>query len=186
MARCKCRSDICGCDIRPGAGIRMSGAGTPSSPLYVEAVPTSLAVQDTPTLDLSVTGVGDEQTPYVLSGAARVRFRDIVDLQHAPADPYPPDKVLGVDHAGRIAFVDPTTVAPGAVHTGPGLVGDGSTQSPIAPSPSGQWGQGALADYGPDTTRGMPVYVDSAGTLRAQPFPKTYRQLRALVSSLPS
>lgn len=163
----------------------MSGAGTSASPLYVEAIPTAVAVVDTPTLDLSISGVGDADSPYLLSGQARVRFRDLTDLQHPPADPYPADKVLGVDHAGRMTFVDPTTVAPGAINTGAGVTGDGSVTAPLQVNPSGQWGQGPLAGWGADTSRGAPVYVDSTGQVRAAPFPKTYRDLRAVIASLP-
>lgn len=184
MAKCRCRSDLCGCDIRQGHGINLKGSGTSASPLYIDALPTEVQVKDTPSLDLEVEGTGEQGKPFIISGSATPAFSELRDVNHT--GPYPQSKVVGVTGNGDLAFVDPTAVNPGAIHAGAGLSGDGTPGDPLVAEQSGQWGQGSLGDFGSDDTRGAPVYVDSAGQLRSQPFPKTYRQLRALVGQLPS
>lgn len=46
--RCGCASDICACQITPGAGIEISGTGSATNPYVVTAIPdvSSLTVQD--------------------------------------------------------------------------------------------------------------------------------------------
>lgn len=184
MARCKCRSDLCGCDIRPGHGIVLTGAGTSSSPLYIAALPTEVTVKDTPSLDLTVEGTGEQGKPFVISGVSTPSFAELRDVNHSGV--YPADKVVGVTSNGDLAFVDPTSVNPGAISTAAGVVGDGTVSAPIEIAQSGVWGDGPLSGWGGSDTRGSAVYVDSAGKVRTQPFPKTYRQLRSLVGQLPS
>lgn len=184
MARCRCRSDLCGCDIRAGHGITLKGAGTSSSPLYIEALPTGVTVKDTPSLDLTIEGTGEQGKPFVISGVSQPEFRELRDVNHSGV--YPQGKVVGVAPNGDLAFVDPTSVNPGAIHTAAGVIGDGTVSHPIEVAQSGVWGDGPLSGWGGDDTRGSAVYVDSAGKARTQPFPKTYRQLRSLVGQLPS
>jgi hypothetical protein len=71
MARCRCQSEACTCAIRAGEGVAVSGSGSPSDPWVVSAPPDSsgtLRVQDTPTIDLVLSGEGTLENPYILTG----------------------------------------------------------------------------------------------------------------------
>lgn len=67
MAKCGCAGDSCGCRIVAGHGVRVTGAGTLNSPYVIDAYPMSLAVVDSPTVDLTLTGKGSTTDPWVVS-----------------------------------------------------------------------------------------------------------------------
>ena len=73
MARCRCQSENCTCSVRAGSGITISGSGSPGDPWTINAVPSSggtLQVQDTPTIDLVLSGEGSLTSPFVLTAHA--------------------------------------------------------------------------------------------------------------------
>src|SRR4051794_15515180 len=66
MARCGCASNVCTCTITGGAGVQVSGTGTPTDPYVLAAQPTVLKVADSTSVDLTLTGNGSSAAPYVL------------------------------------------------------------------------------------------------------------------------
>ena len=71
MARCRCAETGCNCQLTAGEYVTVSGLGTPAAPWVVNATPVSrgtVAVADTETLDLEISGAGTEDNPYVISG----------------------------------------------------------------------------------------------------------------------
>jgi microcystin-dependent protein len=66
MARCGCASNVCTCTIQGGAGVQVSGTGTQTDPYILGATPTVLTVADSVSVDLTLTGQGSAQAPYVL------------------------------------------------------------------------------------------------------------------------
>lgn len=66
MARCS-GSGGCSCVVESGPRVRVSGQGTSLSPYVVEALPLSIAVQDSSTVSMSMTGTGTQADPWVIS-----------------------------------------------------------------------------------------------------------------------
>lgn len=69
MARCRCQSENCTCAVRPGAGVGITGSGSPNDPWVISSPPASsgtLRVQDTQTVDLVLSGTGTQSDPYTL------------------------------------------------------------------------------------------------------------------------
>lgn len=128
-----------------------------------------LQVNDTESLNLTLSGAGTPQDPLILSGSATPRLLDLADVQDAlgPENGDVPFWTGG--GTGHWEFGAPSTTPPGAVGVGDGLTGDGSVGNEIEVATSGVWGVGDLADLGADSTIGLEVYVDSAGELRARP-----------------
>lgn len=67
MARCGCASNVCSCTINAGLGSTVSGSGTPTDPYVISTTPTVLTVRDTASVDLTLTGNGTAQAPYLLA-----------------------------------------------------------------------------------------------------------------------
>jgi hypothetical protein len=176
MPNCGCAGNVCSCLIVSGTGIQISGTGTSANPYIVNSTSSSitgmLRVSDTPSLDMSMSGVGSDADPYNISGVVALRLTQLVDVND-PAGPVTGDVPVWVAAAGPVAahweFQQPPTTPPGAVTVGSGLVGDGSGGNAISIRTSGTWGAGPLAGYGATSTIGAPVYVDSAGQVRSQP-----------------
>lgn len=74
MARCNC-DDKCSCQILAGAGIAVSGTGTPTDPYRIStsASESNWLYRTTDTVQLSRTGQGTPAIPYEVSANARLR-----------------------------------------------------------------------------------------------------------------
>lgn len=72
MGRCDCAKGRCQCGLVAGDGIEITGTGETSSPYTITALAQPLtgqvAVADTATLNLTLTGQGTVGEPYTLSG----------------------------------------------------------------------------------------------------------------------
>lgn len=169
MARCGCSGGSgCSCLVTSGAGIRVSGSGSATDPYVVDATGTgitgSLVVADTSTVDLTMDGSGTQADPYTLSGVATISMEDLSDV--APGA-VPASGQVPVYNGTAWTFAVPPTTPPGAVSVSTGLTGDGAAATPIKVRVSGTWGTAPLNQMGTDSTRAAPVFVDSAGNLRA-------------------
>lgn len=176
MPSCGCAGTSCSCLVTPGAGIKVNGTGTAANPYVIEASASSIGgliqVLDTPTLNLTMIGVGSPTEPYVISGVTTgsstlVGLSDVSDPTGPVAGDVPIWVTSGTPHW---EFQPPPTTPPGAVTPGAGLTGDGSGANPLKVSVSGTWGTSPLHVYGTLQTVGAPIYVDSAGQLRARPM----------------
>lgn len=70
MARCGC-AEQCNCVVLSGNGIIVSGSGTSESPYIIinnGPAGSSIAVSDTSSIDMSITGDGSGGNPYTISG----------------------------------------------------------------------------------------------------------------------
>ncbi|MDX2917300.1 hypothetical protein [Streptomyces sp. NE06-03C] len=70
MAAC-CSAARCTCRVTAGPGVTVDGNGSPAAPYVVSAsgATTALAVTDTSTVDLTLTGDGSADTPYEVTAA---------------------------------------------------------------------------------------------------------------------
>lgn len=66
MARCGCASNVCTCTIQGGTGVQVSGTGTPTDPYILGAQPSVITVADSASVDLTLTGNGTVDAPYLL------------------------------------------------------------------------------------------------------------------------
>jgi microcystin-dependent protein len=169
MRNCGCSGNTCACSVTGGAGIEVTGTGTKDNPFVVRntgaEVRSSLAVADSSTLDLSITGLGTPSEPVTISGAVHVTLAELDDVADTAAAV---GNVPTWDGAQWIPQT-PAAAPAGAVRSGAGLVGDGSVAAPLRASTSGTFAQGKLAGYGTDPTVGAPIYTDGAGQLRGVP-----------------
>lgn len=172
MARCDCSGRTCNCLVIGGDGITVTGSGTTANPYTVTAdvndLRDLLRVNDTSSVNFTLVGSGTSADPLILSAVATPRLMDLSDVDDV--GPLNGETIVwaGGGNGGWV-FATPTTAAPGAVGTGPGLLGDGSLGNELEVAVSGEWGTGVLSGLGADSTVGLPIYVDSAGELRAQP-----------------
>lgn len=158
-----------------GEGIDIAGSGTATNPFKISAVlrdlRQALGVRDTDTVNLSLLGSGTLSDPFSLRANATLALTDLTDVTDPSGGPAVGEVPVwvGVGAAGHFEFRTPPPAPAGAVNVGPGLVGDGTVATPLAPNPSGVWGVGALAGRGADTTIGGLIYVDVTGKLRTNP-----------------
>jgi hypothetical protein len=72
MARCDCAGGRCSCGVVGGDGIEITGSGEATNPYVISAVGQpltgQLTVEDTATLNLTLTGDGVLNEPYTISG----------------------------------------------------------------------------------------------------------------------
>lgn len=159
-----CGQASCGCRVEGGAGIDVSGSGSLDNPYRIELsdLGSTLAVQSTPTVALSLYGSGNTQNPYTISAVATVRVQDLTDVEDPEGAPAIGDTLVwvnpGTGEPARFEF-RPPPANPGAVEVGDGVQGDGTLANPIELRLIG------TSAGGPTT--GQEVYVDSAGNLRA-------------------
>lgn len=78
MARdCGCGGATCACLIEAGSGISVSGIGTASDPYYINAelavLDQVLSIQDSTSINFTVTGSGTIADPMVVTGATIAR-----------------------------------------------------------------------------------------------------------------
>lgn len=127
MARCGCSGSSCSCVIRGSGGVSVSGSGTVNSP-YVVSSALNLTIIDSATIDLALAGDGSLTEPYILSANANVALDDLTDVDTSGGTT---GQVLARQSDGSYALVPPSTASPGAINTGNGLTGDGSSGSPL-------------------------------------------------------
>lgn len=145
--------------IIAGQGIVVEGTGQVGSPYIValESGQVALTVADTETIDMSITGDGTADSPFIISGNASISMRQLSDVDGSDVP------VLGdvpVFDGTQWSFAPPPTTPPGAVNVGPGIAGDGSLPDPITID---------VADLVTTSTSGLASYIDSAGKLRSVP-----------------
>ncbi|WP_406501608.1 hypothetical protein OHA04_27740 [Streptomyces sp. NBC_01590] len=124
-----------------GDGITVDGAGNPANPIVITAKPVPLVVADSDCITLS----GQGTTAAPLSAAPRLDPNPANLLKCGPG---------GLVVAGGTG---------GAVATGCGLTGDGSTGSPVTAATMA-WPHPCDVD-----AKSGGVYCDSAGVLRSEP-----------------
>jgi len=125
MARCRCSGDICTCGIEGGTGVVVEGSGGFNDPYVISVpIPTLITFEPGDDVAFTVTGAGTEISPLVVS--AEVNCLNCADATTAAVG-----DVLTMNASGQWVPGPPNQVAPGAIHTGAGLVGDGSPGAPI-------------------------------------------------------
>lgn len=171
MARCGCQGTSCSCVIT-GPGV--TGSGSEGNPYVISAI-AALNVQDTPTINLTKSGLGTVASPLVISADATMNLDALTDVMSAAATT---GQVLAKQADGQWKGVPPSTAAPGAIVTANGVEGDGSAGNPLSvklPAGSGLVegptgltveGSGAWTAYTPVlTASGTPDPVVGNGTL---------------------
>jgi len=173
MGRCSCGGGAtCSCVVQGEGNIRVDGAGTSASPYVISSTgdySANFTVQDTDTVDLSLTGDGSSSEPFQLRADVTARIQDLSDILDPEGGPQSGEvPVWIVDHW---EFQPPPTVPVGAITTGAGLTGDGSGINPLMLAVSGIWGQGSMLNFPADSLLGYPIYIDSASQARTRPLP---------------
>jgi hypothetical protein len=75
---CGCAGESCGCAIAAGSAITVTGVGSKSNPFKISVdlanfpLAQQVKVQDTSSVDLTLTGQGTPADPLVLSGEVRL------------------------------------------------------------------------------------------------------------------
>jgi hypothetical protein len=122
---------VCACLLQAGAGIQITGSGTPQDPYLIAGtggVNNSVQVLDTATVDMVATGSGTPGDPLQISANALVSLDELTDVEAlAPTT----GQVLAWDGT-KWAPANPASAPPGSVSSGFGLQGDGSGGSPLA------------------------------------------------------
>lgn len=141
----------CNCVIVPGPNTAISGTGTPEDPYEISSGTTTLAVADTTSIDLTLTGSG---APYTVSGVVR-------------RDP-DPDNILAIGPGGVLVSCDAVQDCVGA-SVGPGLRWDAITRQLTARTSTDA---GNVVTFGSDGG----LYVDPAGIIiPPQPRARVFR-----------
>jgi hypothetical protein len=156
-------SDACSCNIQAGDGVEIIGSGTPSNPFVITAVSDlgqSFRVNDTATINLTLTGSGTPTDAFTLRGDATIKMTQLADVSDPEGGPAEGDVPVwvGTGAGAHFEFKPPPTAPAGAVNVGAGITGTGAIATPIAVKTLN-------APGGPTT--GLEVYVDTAGNLRA-------------------
>lgn len=175
MAGGCCGNSGCSCIIDAGAGVAVTGSGTPTDPYVIASTVTDLSgflqVIDTESVNLQLTGTGTLEDPLQLRAISTLKMTDLKDVSDPGGGPVVGESPVwtGSGSDGHWEFKIPPPSPAGATNVGPGLGGVGSVGDPVVVEYSGVWGSGPLAGLGGDSTIGLAVYVDSAGKIRAQP-----------------
>lgn len=159
MANC---DQGCNCIVRAGNGVNVSGSGTGANPYVVSLAGSGdnlFVVQDTPTVNLTLSGNGTIENPWSLSAAATVAMTQLSDVNDPQGGPNAGDVPVWVTSGVPHFEFQPPPANPGVVNVGAGLDGDGSVGAPLTVQVIGTSAGGS--------TSGLEVYVDSAGNLRA-------------------
>lgn len=159
-----CCTDPKDVHIVPGNGVEITGTGRAAAP-YVVSVESAdftaaLQVRDTDSLNLTLQGSGVGQDPFVLSGDARQRMDELLDVDD-PQGPTAGDVPVyrGVGEDGHWEFAPPPASPAGAVSVGSGLQGTGESGNPLQVHTSAE----APAE---NPYSGGEIYADPSGALR--------------------
>jgi hypothetical protein len=175
MAKGCCDQTTCSCLIVGGDGIAVSGSGTLTNPYVITAdlpdFAQSLTVRDTTSVNLTLTGSGQVEDPFVLQANATLRLTALADVDDPEGGPDVGDVPVwvGVGADGHWEFDIPPVAPAGAVNATGGIAGIGSVGSPLLVKVSGVWGVAPLNTLGSDPDIGLEIYLDSSGELRARP-----------------
>lgn len=163
-----CGSSTCSCVITAGSNIRVEGSGTVADPIVITAeFPDSiLTVRDSNTVTLRLTG--DTESGLVLQADSALKVTDLKDISPSAGVPAT-GQTLVYQADGTWAYGTAPSPPAGTVNVGPGITGTGGVSTPLIAAVSGVWGVAPLNGLGSDKTIGLPVYVDDAGQLRAEP-----------------
>lgn len=159
MARCRCASENCTCQLRGGPGVAIAGSGAVSNPWVISFTPNAqgtLTTNDSPSLNLQRVGAGTQQDPFILTGhvqlAPVISFADTAEVDFTvtgsgtEGSPYVVSAVIptmdltapattgevmtmGADGIWRPAPAN--VVDEGVIIATTGLVGDGSVAAPL-------------------------------------------------------
>lgn len=156
--------------IQEGAGITISGAGTPTDPYIIIADTFGLVdifqVNDTESVNLSLFGSGTPSDPLKLRADVTLSVEDLSDVND-PGGPTTGDSLVWATDHWEFGTLPPAPA--GSVNVSNGISGTGAVSTPLAVKTSGTWGSGSLAGLGSDSTIGLPIYIDSAGQVRTSP-----------------
>lgn len=155
--------DRCSCNIQAGPGIIVTGSGTLSNPYVVTSgldLSQALRVNDTTTVNLTLTGSGTNTDPFTLRADATMALTQLSDVVDAAGPAVGDVPVwIGTGTAAHWEFRPPPANPAGSVNVGSGITGDGTVGAPISVDVIG------TTAGGPNT--GLEVYVDVDGNLRA-------------------
>lgn len=175
MPSCGCAGSTCSCLIVAGPGISVEGTGTGANPYQITSSSSDISglllVQDTPSVDLTLSGAGSDADPYRLSAVAAQALVELRDVGGAaPQVGYVPTWTAAAGgNPARFEFKPASSVPVGSISVGAGIGGDGSSGNPLVARISGTWGSPPLSGLGSDSLIGSAIYVDSSGNLRAMP-----------------
>lgn len=170
-----CTGSGCACIVEAGAGIAVTGSGTPTDPYVIVSTVVDLSqflrVVDTTSINLTLTGTGTADDPLTLRAASTLKLTELADVDDPSGGPSVGESPVWVGSGsdGHWEFQTPPPAPAGATNVENGLSGIGSVGSPVRIETSGVWGAGALSGLGGDSTIGLEIYVDSNGDIRAEP-----------------
>jgi hypothetical protein len=157
--------------VTAGDGIDIEGSGTPTDPFIISAELLDFeglfTIEDTDTVNLILTGSGVTGDPFLLRAQATIPVEGLSNIYDL-AGPAVGESIVYMG-SGQWEFAALPPSPAGATNVENGLSGVGSVGDPVKVETSGVWGVGALSGLGGDSTIGLPIYVDSAGDLRARP-----------------
>jgi len=107
MARCRCAEGACGCTIVAGSNTTVDGTGTSKDPYVISSADFGhLAIADTATLDLHLSGDGSSANPHLLTGNVITTGAGVNEVWIGTTDPiltnptielwFDPDAVSGL------------------------------------------------------------------------------------------
>jgi hypothetical protein len=176
---CNCGSGACSCLIQAGDGIVVTGSGTPTNPYVVQSkvlnLVGALTVRDSDSVDLTLWGSGTTTDPFTLTASSSLKLTQLSDVADPSGGPSVGESPVwigtGADGHWEFSTLPPSPA--GSVNAGSGVGGLGTVADPLFLEAAAVWGTGELAGLGPDSTIGLPVYIDSAGKVRAKPVDTT-------------
>lgn len=66
-SKCGCAGNSCSCKVIAGRGAKVRGTGAQNNPIVIDALPMSLAVQNSPTVNMVLTGTGSQADPWSIT-----------------------------------------------------------------------------------------------------------------------
>jgi len=135
MPRCCGSAGSCACKIEGGRNITVTGVGSSQDPVVI-AADVALGIEDNKTFDITLTGNGRLESPWMLS----VDYASTASIDHLPDV-----DVAGAINGNVLAYstatkkweaAPPTTAAAGGMTTDLSLDGDGSVGDPLMVRPN--------------------------------------------------
>lgn len=130
MSRCGCASTSCSCLVAGSNGVTVSGVGSSANPYTISG--PHMAVNNTSTVNLTLTGDGTAFAPYTFSADASITLDELTDVIAPTATA---GQVLTYSTTPSPAWrpAPGATASPGAISVDPNtLIGDGSGGSPLS------------------------------------------------------
>lgn len=131
---CGCASASCTCLLVSSDGsIEINGAGSTANPYDLSAANISLEnrfqIQDTQTVDLTLTGNGSAASPFVLSATATI---ELGELTNVDASGGATGDVVAQQPDGSFGLNPPSTAPVGVIMSDDSIDGDGSASDPLS------------------------------------------------------